>query len=209
MGTGRVLEARKIVVMVISVLVSSAIVVPLANGDIIASGNIMLSYNVTSPPIIVNETNSSYQGATFVFNTTIVNGTTVATLQVHLNFKLNGTVQFTTLLLNVLQVFNQGNISGNMTVKILKTAQAGGNKTLNSTFTNALNVYINHNYQTASDLGLLLLNDTVYQISLYPFSGATPMYYIGMNYTEPPLPPTGTDINSIQQLVDFTFTVVS
>lgn len=202
--------ARKYIVMGLAILLSTAVMVPLANGDVIVSSDLGLSYTVIPPPIIINETNNCYKGATFVLNTSYSNNSSVATLQVHLNFKLNGSTNFSTLLLNVLEVFNQANITGNMSVKIVKSAQAGANKTLNSTYTEALKVYISHNYQTSTDLGLLLQNNTAYHIPFYPFvDWNTPMYYIGMNYTEPPYLPSGTDLNSIQQFITFTFTVVS
>ncbi len=200
--------AKKYAILGIAILISAAIVLPLASGDVVINSSIKMTQIIVPPTITVNETNQSYKGATFVYNTTVNNGTTISTLQVHLNFKLNGSQNFTTLLLNVLQVFNTGNVTGNFTVEIEKSAQAGGNKTLNSTYTDAMHVYMSHTYQTTSSLGTLLENSTVYKFQFYPFDGPTPMYYIGMNYTEPPLPPGSTDINSIQQFITFTFTVV-
>lgn len=201
--------AKKYAILGIAILISSAIVLPLATGDVLVRGSITVSQEYVPPTITVNETNQSYQGATFVYNTTIDNGTTISTLQVHLNFKLNGSASFTTLLLNVMQVFNTGNVTGNFSVLIEKSAQAGSNKTLNSTYTDAMHVYMNHDYQTNTSLGTLLDNNTLYYFPFYPLDGVVPMYYIGMNYTEPPLPPGVTDINSIQQHITFIFTVTS
>jgi len=202
-------DARKYAILGVAILISSAIILPLATGDVVVNGNLSMTQTYVPPSITVNETNQSYKGATFVFNTTVQNGTTISTLQVHLNFKLNGSQNFTTLLLNVLQVFNTGNITGNFSVIIEKSAQAGTNKTLNSTYTDAMHVYMSHAYQNSSNMGTQLYNNTLYYFPFYPFDNVIPMYYIGMNYTEPPLPPSGTDINSIQQFITFTFTVVS
>lgn len=203
---------RKYAVLGIAIIFASAVLLPLANGDVLTSGSLSLSYKVSPPPcppITIKEPCTNYQGATIVMSTSYVNGSKVVTLQVHLNFKLNGSKYFTTELLNILEVFNTGHAKGNLTVLIQQSAQAGPGKMLNSTYTDHLKVYMSHTYQTSSNLGTYLANNTLYKFPIYPFSLTHPMYYIGLNYTEPPLPPGTTDINSIQQFVNFTFTVVS
>lgn len=210
--------AKKYAVIGIALLMSMAILVPIANGDVILSGSITIvgSQAYLPPEITVNQTNQTYQGATFAnFTTVVQNGVSYTMIQIHLNFKLNNTTKhpnFTTLLLNILQVFNSANVSGNFTVKLVKSAQSSSNKSLNSSFTNALHVYMTHQHQNASVIAGSpeLMNNTTTTFDFYPFNGSIPMYWIGFNYTEPPYPlPTGSDQNSLQQFVNLTFKVKS
>ncbi len=196
---------KAFMVLAVSVALTISVLAPLSGGDVLANGVIKMEQVYVPPSITVNLTNYTYQGATFVLYTYIYNNSTSGMLQVHLNFKLNGSTHFTTLLLNVLQVFNTGNLTGNFSMLIKQSAQAGANKTLNSTYTDTLKVYMKHGLQTPTDLGTYIQNNTEYLFPFYPFSNGTPMYYIGMNYTEPPTPP-GSDINSVQQFVNFTLT---
>lgn len=219
MDGNNAIAGKKFAVLGLASLLALAVLVPMATGDSIIQGNIGLSFTIVPPEIVVNETtnHTNYLSSTFVVTTSIVDNVTYTTVQVHLNFNHNNSSKFTTLLLNILQVFNTGNATGHFTVTVNQSAQAGSYKNLNSSYTDALKIYMSHQWQTASLISgggaTQLANNTTTMFSFYPLTGQTPvepMYYIGFNYTQPPyMPPGGQTWNKLQQFVNLTFTVVS
>lgn len=189
---------------VASLIVAFALVLSLsaATGDIMVNGGFSITYHYQPPSIVVNQTNVTYKAATFVWNTTTVNNSTVGTLRVHVNFDSNNTSEFW----NLLSLVYTGNGSANFTVLIVKEAKIG-NYTLNSSYSSTIRVFINHNWQNSSDPGLELLNNTTSpSLPLYPSNEVS--YYIGVIYTVPPDLPAwvNQNLNALGEYITFTFT---
>lgn len=137
-------------------------------------------------------------------NTTYNNNTTTGVIQVHVQFNSSAPITNPYLILNVLSVFNTGNLTGNFTMSINQSARAGG-QYLPSSYSTYLKVYMKHNLQTNSSLGTLILDNTSFVFSFYHSNSTNPMYYIGFNYSKPPAPPPPIKPNAqIQQYVNFT-----
>ncbi|MHB1709129.1 MAG: hypothetical protein ACYCT2_06625 [Thermoplasmataceae archaeon] len=162
-----------------------------------------------SPPITVVLTpNVTYKATTFVWspgNSTVglSYDNLSGSLRVHVNFDQANTTNF----LNILQIINSGNLSGNMSVIIDKTARIG-NYTLNSSYTSTLAVYISHTWQTENDVCIILQNNTQQgPFPLYKLPQVS--YYIGLNYTQPQSLPSNvsSNFNALGQYISFVFTV--
>ncbi len=201
-GPGRI--PRRNAIFSVLIAFSLLLSVSAATGDILVTGSMGINLTIKAPSIDVNKTNVTYKATTFEWSVSIVNNTTVGTLRVHVNFDQNETSQF----LNILALNNTGNTTGDIKVLITKYAKIGP-YILNETYTSTINVYINHEWQTPSSLGLLLQNNTQSgALPLYPSDQVS--YYIGVIYTMPPdLPPeVGSDLNSLGEYITFTFTFV-
>lgn len=191
---------KGLLIVGLAVIFSIMVVTPQASGDILGQGVIKMTQTVTSPPIIVPPCNVTYKGATFEWNYTMVNDTMTGTLRVHVNFNVTSNTEFW----NVLELLNPGNISGNFTVKITQWAKMGSQVLFNDTYTQNLSVYISHTWQTSSNPGTRLYNNTeAGPFMLYPSNQVS--YYIGVIYTVPTYPPGTSDYNSFGEYVDFYF----
>lgn len=199
--TGKTLKVAIIVIL------SILIVAPLIYGDVMISGNIQVVAVQKVPVIEINNTtNVSYKGGTFQWipgNSTysINNYTLNGTLRVHVNFAVSNTIYFW----NILELNNTGNISGSFNVSISKVARIG-NYTLNSSYTDTISVWIDHNWQTTSSPGVQLLNNTIEgPFALYPSNQVS--YYIGVIYTEPQNLPSYVqqNLNALGEYITFSF----
>lgn len=187
----------------LAVVFSAMVIMPQASGDILGQGVIKMTQTVTSPPIIVPPCNVTYKGSTFEWNYTIVNNTMSGTLRVHVNFNVTKNTEFW----NILEMLNPGNVNGNFTVKIVQWAKMGSLVLLNDTYTQNVSVFISHTWQTSSNPGTRLYNNTqAGPFMLYPSSQVS--YYIGIIYTVPMYPPSNSDYNSFGEYVDFYFTLL-
>ncbi len=200
-NTGKTLKVA--IIVVLSVL----IVAPLIYGDVMISGNIQVVAVQKVPVIEINNTtNVSYKGGTFQWmpgNSTysINNYTLNGTLRVHVNFNVSNTIYFW----NILELNNTGNLSGHFNVSISKVARIG-NYTLNSSYTDTISVWMDHNWQTTSNPGVQLLNNTIEgPFALYPSNQVS--YYIGVIYTEPQNLPSYVqqNLNALGEYITFSF----
>lgn len=199
-GSGKRFASRKTPLVVILIAASLALSVSSATGDLLAQGTMTMSFTTHGPSIIVNQTNVTYKATTFVWNTVLVNNTTIGTLRVHVNFDQNNTSEF----FNILSIVNVGNTTGNITVNITKSARIGS-YVLNETYTSTISVYISHEWQTQANPGIELLNGTASPpLQLYPSDQIS--YYIGVIYTIPPDLPAEIqqNLNSLGQYITFT-----
>lgn len=175
-----------------------------ATGDIMVAGNFKFTLNYEPPSIEINKTKVCYKATTFEWSTSVENNTTVGVLRVHVNFDHNNTSYFW----NILALSNTGNTTGNITALITKEAKIGS-YILNETYTSAISVYMNHQWQSSLNPGIELLNNTTSpKLPLYPSGQVS--YYIGVVYQLPPdLPPwVISNLNSLGEYITFTFTFV-
>lgn len=193
---------KSLAVVGLAVLFSVMVIMPQASGDILGQGSIKLTQTVTSPPIITHPCNVTYKGSTFQWNYSAVNNTLSSTLRVHVNFNITKNSEYW----NVLEMLNPGNITGNITVTIIQWAKMGSQVLVNETYTQNVSVYLSHTWQTSSNPGTRLYNNTAAgPFTLYPASGVS--YYIGVIYTIPTYPPSTSNYNSFGEYIDFTFTL--
>lgn len=191
---------KGVAVLVTAVVISIVLATPQVSGDILGQGIIKMEQTVVPPPVIVPPSNVSYQASTFVWNYTMVNNTMSGTLRVHVNFNVTTNTEFW----NILQMINPGNVTGNFTVKIVQYAKMGSTTLLNDTYTQNVSVYISHTWQTTSNPGVRLYNNTSEgPFSLYPSNEVS--YYIGIIYTVPTYPPGNSNYNSFGEYVNFYF----
>ena len=167
------------------------------------TGTSNVNVNEISAPLTVNLTPNAteYKGATFAWY--LGNGTLQGNtynfsglLRIHVNWDVANTNYF----LNILRIYDTGNLTGSFNLTLIHTAKQA-NEELGSQETSALSVYMKHSYQSSSDLGTLIENDTLTgPFPLYHLPAVS--YYIGFYYTEPP------DINnSVGQYLNFTFSM--
>ena len=167
------------------------------------TGTSNVNVNEISAPLTVNLTPNAteYKGATFAWypgNGTLQGNTYnfSGLLRIHVNWDVANTNYF----LNILRIYDTGNLTGSFNLTLIHTAKQA-NEELGSQETSALSVYMKHSYQSSSDLGTLIENDTLTgPFPLYHLPAVS--YYIGFYYTEPP------DINnSVGQYLNFTFSM--
>ena len=167
------------------------------------TGTANVTINEISAPLTVNLTPNAteYKGATFAWypgNGTLQGNTYnfSCLLRIHVNWDVANTNYF----LNILRIYDTGNLTGSFNLTLIHTAKQA-NEELGSQETSALSVYMKHGYQSSSDLGTLIENDTLTgPFPLYHLPAVS--YYIGFYYTEPP------DINnSVGQYLNFTFSM--
>ncbi len=193
---------KGIAIALVAVTLSIFLMSPQASGDILGQGLIKLEQSVVPPPVIVPPSNVTYKGSTFAWNYTMVNNTLSGTLRVHVNFNVTTNTEFW----NILEMLNPGNISGNFTVKIVQYAKMGSTTYLNDTYTQSVSVYMSHTWQTSTNKGDRLYNNTsAGPFQLYPSNEVS--YYIGLTYTVPIYPPGNTNYNSFGEYVDFYFDI--
>ncbi len=167
------------------------------------TGTSNVNINEIPAPLTVNLTPNAteYKGATFAWypgNGTLQGNTYnfSGLLRIHVNWDVANTNYF----LNILRIYDTGNLTGSFNLTLIHTAKQA-NEELGSQETSALSVYMKHGYQSSSDLGTLIENDTLTgPFPLYHLPAVS--YYIGFYYTEPP------DINnSVGQYLNFTFSM--
>lgn len=195
---------KGLVVVALALMFSAMVVSPQASGDLLAQGAIKVTQEIIPPPLkVIKPCNVSYKATTFQWYYTL-NGTTLnGTLRVHVNFDHNTTSNFW----NILEVINKGNITGNMSVNMVKWAQYSTYVYYNETYTSTVSVYMSHTWQSSASPGDQLFNNTPagpYQ--LYPSNEVS--YYIGVIYTEPVYPPgVPANSNAYGVYINFNFTV--
>ncbi len=194
---GTVIAVALAVFMILTVFSQTAFATVQVTG--ISNVNI----NEIPAPLTVNLTPNAteYKGATFAWypgNGTLQGNTYnfSGLLRIHVNWDVANTNYF----LNILRIYDTGNLTGSFNLTLIHTAKQA-NEELGSQETSALSVYMKHGYQTSSDLGTLIENDTLTgPFPLYHLPAVS--YYIGFYYTEPP------DINnSVGQYLNFTFSM--
>ena len=203
----KIANRGKILKVAVVVCLSILIVAPLIYGDVMISGSVQVVAVQKVPVIEINNTtNVSYKGGTFQWmpgnsTYTINNYTLNGTLRVHVNFAVSNTIYFW----NILELNNTGNISGSFNVSISQVARIG-HYTLNSSYTKTISVWMDHNWQTTSNPGVQLLNNTIEgPFALYPSNQVS--YYIGVIYTEPQNLPSYVqqDLNALGEYITFSF----
>ena len=203
----KIANRGKILKVAVVVCLSILIVAPLIYGDVMISGSVQVVAVQKVPVIEINNTtNVSYKGGTFQWmpgnsTYTINNYTLNGTLRVHVNFAVSNTIYFW----NILELNNTGNISGSFNVSISQVARIGP-YTLNSSYTKTISVWMDHNWQTTSNPGVQLLNNTIEgPFALYPSNQVS--YYIGVIYTEPQNLPSYVqqDLNALGEYITFSF----
>ena len=194
---GTVIAVALAVFMILTVFSQTAFATVQVTG--ISNVNI----NEIPAPLTVNLTPNAteYKGATFAWypgNGTLQGNTYnfSGLLRIHVNWDVANTNYF----LNILRIYDTGNLTGSFNLTLIHTAKQA-NEELGSQETSALSVYMKHGYQSSSDLGTLIENDTLTgPFPLYHLPAIS--YYIGFYYTEPP------DINnSVGQYLNFTFSM--
>lgn len=158
----------------------------ISTADVAVTGTVMVQGHLLTPPITVIPTpNVTYKATTFNITWNVENGTITnnyynftGVLRVHVNWNETTTGYFW----NILELINNANYNGNFTVEIFQYAKMGPSYVNNTT--SDLVVYIDHNWQTTSNPGMLL-KDNVSNgpLPLYPSSQVS--YYLGVNYTDP------------------------
>lgn len=202
MSPGKKTGLKGIAVALLAVTLSIVVASPQASGDILGQGMFKMTQTVVPPPVVIPPCNVSYCGATFAWNYTMVNNTMTGTLRVHVNFNVTQNTEFW----NVLEMLNPGNITGNFTVKIVQYAKMGSTTYLNDTYTQNVSVYMSHTWQTTTNPGTRLYNNTAAgPFILYPSNQVS--YYIGIIYTVPTYPPHTSNYNSFGEYVDFYFDI--
>ena len=178
-GIGKMLIILLTLLTAVFFVISPSIV----TADVAVTGAISVEGHLISPPVTVERTNVNYTGTTF--NWTLENGTMTSQyynftgiLRVHVNWKVaNGS-----LFLNILELVNKANFTGNLTIEISQYAKMGSSYFNCST--SHLLVYMDHNWQTSSNPGFILRdNNTTGPLPLYPSNQVS--YYFGVNYTDP------------------------
>ncbi|MCL5803481.1 MAG: hypothetical protein ACYCPR_06190 [Thermoplasmataceae archaeon] len=178
-GIGKMLIILLTLLTAVFFVISPSIV----TADVAVTGAISVEGHLISPPVTVERTNVNYTGTTF--NWTLENGTMTSQyynftgiLRVHVNWKVaNGS-----LFLNILELVNKANFTGNLTIEISQYAKMGSSYFNCST--SHLLVYMDHNWQTSSNPGFILRdNNTTGPLPLYPSDHVS--YYFGVNYTDP------------------------
>lgn len=204
MGSNTPIGKRPFVVLGIAVLITVGVMLPLSGGDILINGSISMT-QVYVPPNITIVPNYQPPGGTIVVTTTYTNNTTNSVIQVHVQFNSSAPITNPYLILNVLSLFNNNNLTGNFTMYITQSAKAGGSY-LPSSYTTYLKVYIKHGVQTNKSLGTHINDKQTYTFEFYPYvNNSTPMYYMGFNYSKPPPPPPPTPPGTqIQQYINMT-----
>ncbi len=196
-GVGGVLSVIFAVFMMLSVFSQISI------ADVQATGVSTITLHEVSVPLTVNLTPNAteYKGATFAWypgNGTIEGNTYnfSGLLRVHVNWAVANTNYF----LNILRIYDTGNLTGVFNLTLIHTAKQA-NQELGSQEVSALSVYMNHQYQSDTNLGTLIENNTLTgPFPLYHLPEVS--YYIGFYYTQPP------DINnSVGQYLNFTFSM--
>lgn len=200
MKPGERTAVKGFIVAGLALLLSLMIMIPQGSGDILGQGSLKMTQTVSPPPVIVPPCNVTYKGSTFQWNYTIVNNTMTASLRIHVNFNSSITSEFW----NILEMQNPGNLSGSFNVTIVQWAKMGSQILTNETYTKNVSVYMGHTWQTITNPGVRLYNNTESgPYVLYPSSVVS--YYIGVIYTEPTYPPSPSNSNSFGEYVDFTF----
>ncbi len=156
----------------------------ISTADVAVTGTVMVQGHLLTPPITVITTpNVTYKATTFewsVENGTITNNyyNFTGLLRVHVNWNESTTHYFW----NILELVNNANYTGNLTVEIFQYAKMGSSYVNNTT--SDLVVYIDHNWQTTNNPGTLLRdNVSTGPLKLYPSNEVS--YYLGVNYTDP------------------------
>ena len=156
--------------------------------DVAVTGTVMAQGHLIGPPItVISNPNATYKATTFVWseeNGNITNNyyNFTGLLRVHVNWNESTTHYFW----NILELVNNANYTGNLTVEIFQYAKMGSSY-VNST-TSDLVVYIDHDLQTTNSPGILLRdNVSTGPLKLYPSNEVS--YYLGVNYTDPFLDP--------------------
>ena len=194
---GTVISVALAVFMILTVFSQTAF------ATVQVTGTSNVNINEISAPLSVNLTPNAteYKGATFAWypgNGTLQGNTYnfSGLLRIHVNWDVANTNYF----LNILRIYDTGNLTGSFNLTLIHTAKQA-NDELGSQETFTLSVYMKHGYQSSSDLGTLIENDTLTgPFPLYHLPAVS--YYIGFYYTEPP------DIsNSVGQYLNFTFSM--
>lgn len=193
--------------ILVVVALSFIVICPLIYADVMVSGNIQVVAIQKVPVIEINNTtNVSYKGGTFEWipgnsTYTITNYTLNGTLRVHVNFNVSNTIYFW----NILELNNTGNLTGNFNVSISKVARIG-NYVLNSSYTDTISVWMDHDWQTKASHGVQLLNNTMGgPFALYPAGQIS--YYIGVIYSQPQGLPSYVqqNLNALGEYITFNF----
>ena len=187
MGKNRV--ARSVLIFITLATAVFFVISPsISTADVAVNGTVLVQGHLFTPPITVNVTrNVTYKATTFewsVENGTITNNyyNFTGLLRVHVNWNESTTHYFW----NILELVNNANYTGNLTVEIFHYAKMGSSY-VNST-TSDLVVYIDHDLQTTNSPGILLRdNVSTAPLKLYPSNEIS--YYLGVNYTDPFLDP--------------------
>lgn len=155
---------------------------------------------VTSPIEIIETSNATeFKGTiTWQYNETIegelINLSGIARIHVNWDQYPSGNVS----IFNVLELIDQTDRGGFFNVTLIQTSKMDHIQ-LNGEETSAVTAYIKQGFQSSSDPGYILQNDTKtgpFEIAPSP---SLP-YYIGFNYTEPPI-----TTNNVGQYENFTF----
>ncbi len=156
-GVGGVLSVIFAVFMMLSVFSQISI------ADVQATGVSTITLHEVSVPLTVNLTPNAteYKGATFAWypgNGTIEGNTYnfSGLLRVHVNWAVANTNYF----LNILRIYDTGNLTGVFNLTLIHTAKQA-NQELGSQEVSALSVYMNHQYQSDTNLGTLIENNTL------------------------------------------------
>lgn len=192
---------KSIMVISISLFISIMIVTPQSTGDVSSLGIIKLTQTVSGPPIIVipPDNFSTPKGTTFQWNYSMYNNTLTGVLRVHVNFCVTDRTHYW----NILELINAGNVTGNITAKIVQWAKMGSTIYYQD-YTQYVSVYMSHYWQNSISPGVRLYNNTeTGPFALYPSDTAS--YYIGLTYEPPVYPPVNPDPNSFGEYVQFTF----
>lgn len=199
----RTLTAIVALAMIIGLSISAF---PLG-GDIAIGGSVPIVGTQNNHTITINITQKScYKATTFVWSQQNVSleypyYNFSGTLRVHVNFDQTDRTCFP----NVLQIVNNGNISGKFNLTIVKYAKIGS-YVLNSTYTSTISIFIKHNLQYPAYMGTELKNNTpAGPFNLYNYPEVS--YYIGLNYTEPTGLPSSvqSNLNSLGEYIYFSF----
>ena len=196
-GVGTAIAVVFAVFMILSVFSQTAF------ADAQVTGASTVTINVVSVPLTVNLTPNAteYKGATFAWypgNGTLEGNTYnfSGLLRIHVNWDVANTNYF----LNILRIYDTGNLTGSFNLTLIHTAKQA-NQELGSQETSALSVYMKHGYQSESNLGTLIENNTLTgPFPLYPLPEVS--YYIGFYYIQPP-----DTNNSVGQYLNFTFSM--
>ena len=177
-----------VIFMTLATAVFFVISPSISTADVAVTGKVMAQGHLLTPPITVTTNpNAIYKATTFVWseeNGNITNNyyNFTGLLRVHVNWNESTTHYFW----NILELVNNANYTGNLTVEIFQYAKMGSSY-VNST-TSDLVVYIDHDLQTTNSPGILLRdNVSTGPLKLYPSNEVS--YYLGVNYTDPFLDP--------------------
>ena len=207
-GIGKMLVILLTLLIAVFFVISPSIV----TADVAVTGAISVEGHLITPPVtVVRTSNVSYKATTF--NWTLENGTMTdqyynftGILRVHVNWNETNM----SLFLNILELVNNANFTGNLTIEISQYAKMGSSYVNCST--SYLLVYMDHNWQTSSNPGFILRdNNTTGPLPLYPSNQVS--YYFGVKYTDPFTSSTSifthkqTNENALGEYVVFDFHV--